>query len=131
MAVDPSTSSSERATMGASGGPGNASWMLLVLFTVPLIGYVHRLIINILIDPISQELAITDTQASFLQGPPFAVAYALMVVPWACLPTVVIGCCCWEPERLFGASVRLPVVLHPTMAGSSWPGLLLVRARRR
>lgn len=85
MAVDPSTASSERATMVTTGGPGNAPWMLLVLFTVPLIGYVHRLIINILIDPISQELAITDTQASFLQGPPFAVAYALMVVPMGLL----------------------------------------------
>lgn len=85
MGVDPSTATSERATTGAAGGPGNAPWMLLVLFTVPLIGYVHRLIINILIDPISQELAITDTQASFLQGPPFAVAYALMVIPMGLL----------------------------------------------
>jgi len=69
-----------------TGSGGNAGpWLLVVLFTVPLIGYVHRLIINILIDPISQELAITDTQASFLQGPPFAVAYALMVIPMGLL----------------------------------------------
>ena len=65
--------------------PPGHHWLLLVLFLVPLIGYVHRLIINILIEPISLELAISDTEASFLQGPPFAVAYALMVVPMGLL----------------------------------------------
>ncbi|MEQ9463523.1 MAG: MFS transporter [Haliea sp.] len=65
--------------------PEGGYWLLFVLFLVPLIGYVHRLIINILIDPISLELGISDTQASFLQGPPFAVAYALMVIPMGLL----------------------------------------------
>lgn len=65
--------------------PEGSHWLLFVLFLVPLIGYVHRLIINILIEPISLELAISDTQASLLQGPPFAVAYALMVIPMGLL----------------------------------------------
>jgi MFS family permease len=82
---EPATGASGHAPDGTTIRAGNGPWMLLVLFTVPLIGYVHRLIINILIDPISRELAITDTQASFLQGPPFAVAYALMVIPMGLL----------------------------------------------
>ena len=60
-------------------------WLLVLLFLVPLIGYIHRLILNILIDPVSQELVLTDTQASFLQGPPFALAYGLMVIPMGLL----------------------------------------------
>jgi len=75
--------------MSASGRvrriPGGEYWLLFVLFLVPMIGYVHRLIINIVIEPISLELAIPDTEASFLQGPPFAVAYALMVIPMGLL----------------------------------------------
>jgi MFS family permease len=60
-------------------------WLLVLLFLIPMIGYIHRLIINILIDPISAEMALTDTQASFLQGPPFALAYGLMVIPMGLL----------------------------------------------
>jgi MFS family permease len=83
--------------VGPAGGVSAGPWLLVVLFTVPLIGYVHRLIINILIDPISAELAISDTQASFLQGPPFAVAYALMVIPMGLLADrgnrlLLLGC---------------------------------------
>jgi MFS family permease len=64
---------------------GNSLWLLCVLFLLPMIGYVHRLMINILIDPVSAELALSDTQASFLQGPPFALAYGLMVIPMGLL----------------------------------------------
>ena len=63
----------------------SAVWLLVVLFTIPLVGYIHRLIINILIDPISTEFAISDTQASLLQGPPFAIVYGLMVIPMGLL----------------------------------------------
>jgi MFS family permease len=60
-------------------------WLLFVLFLVPMIGYIHRLIVNILIEPISLELAISDTEASLLQGPPFALAYAVMLIPMGLL----------------------------------------------
>lgn len=46
-----------------------------------MIGFVHRLVVNILIDPISLEFGLSDTQASLLQGPPFAIVYGLMVIP--------------------------------------------------
>lgn len=52
---------------------------------IPLVGFIHRLIINILIDPISLEFSLTDTQASYLQGPPFAIVYGLMVIPMGLL----------------------------------------------
>lgn len=61
------------------------TWLFVVLFMIPLVGFIHRLIINILIDPISLELSLTDTQASYLQGPPFAIVYGLMVIPMGLL----------------------------------------------
>ena len=60
-------------------------WLYFVLFAIPLVGYIHRLVINILIDPIGLEFGLTDTQASLLQGPPFALAYGLMVIPMGLL----------------------------------------------
>ena len=60
-------------------------WLYFVLFAIPLVGYIHRLVINILIDPISLEFTLTDTQASLLQGPPFALVYGLMVIPMGLL----------------------------------------------
>lgn len=60
-------------------------WLYFVLFAIPLVGYIHRLVINILIDPISLEFGLTDTQASLLQGPPFALVYGLMVIPMGLL----------------------------------------------
>ena len=60
-------------------------WLYFVLFAIPLVGYIHRLIINIVIDPIGLEFGLTDTQASLLQGPPFALVYGLMVIPMGLL----------------------------------------------
>ena len=65
--------------------PLGTTWLFVVLFMIPLVGFIHRLIINILIDPISLEFSLTDTQASYLQGPPFAIVYGLMVIPMGLL----------------------------------------------
>jgi len=66
-------------------GKKRVAWFYAVLFAIPLVGYIHRLMINILIDPISMDFALTDTQASYLQGPPFAIVYGLMVIPMGLL----------------------------------------------
>lgn len=76
MPTDLASSEGAEEKAGAS-----SLWLLCVLFLLPMIGYIHRLMINILIDPVSAELTLSDTQASFLQGPPFALAYGLMVIP--------------------------------------------------
>lgn len=72
------TNSTNRTALGTA-------WLFVVLFMIPLVGFIHRLIINILIDPISLEFSLTDTQASYLQGPPFAIVYGLMVIPMGLL----------------------------------------------
>ena len=76
---------------GRDANPGSSRdwwrelWLYFVLFAIPLVGYIHRLVINILIDPIGLEFGLTDTQASLLQGPPFALVYGLMVIPMGLL----------------------------------------------
>ncbi len=75
----------KQSTIGMDRLSPSGIWWLVLLFLIPMIGYIHRLVINILIDPISAELALSDTQASFLQGPPFALAYGLMVIPMGLL----------------------------------------------
>ena len=52
--------------------------MLLVAFTF---SFVDRQVLNLLVEPIRTDLAISDTQISFLQGFAFAVTYVLMSIP--------------------------------------------------
>ena len=80
-----------RVSIAPDANPGSSRewwrdlWLYFVLFAIPLVGYIHRLVINILIDPIGLEFGLTDTQASLLQGPPFALVYGLMVIPMGLL----------------------------------------------
>jgi MFS family permease len=55
--------------------------LCLLFFLLALVAYVHRLIINVLIEPLSADLALTDSLSSLLQGMPFAVLYGLAVIP--------------------------------------------------
>lgn len=52
--------------------------ILLLAFTF---SFVDRQVLNLLVEPIRQDLQISDTQISFLQGFAFAVTYILMSVP--------------------------------------------------
>jgi MFS family permease len=54
---------------------------LVIFFLAAILSYTDRLILNILVDPISQDLHITDTQVSLLQGAAFAVLYAIISLP--------------------------------------------------
>lgn len=52
--------------------------VLLLGFTF---SFVDRQVLNLLVEPIRADLAISDTQISFLQGFAFAITYVLMSVP--------------------------------------------------
>ena len=68
---------------------GEASWpdarygwfvtgILLVAFTF---SFVDRQVLNLLVEPIQQDLQISDTEISFLQGLAFVLTYVTMSVP--------------------------------------------------
>jgi len=58
------------------------SWLVVfMLFLAGFVSALDRQIINLLVDPIRNDLGITDTQISLLQGFAFAVFYSIVAIP--------------------------------------------------
>lgn len=55
-------------------------WTLLVVY---ILNFLDRQIVNILAEPIKQELGLSDTLLGLLAGPAFAVFYAVLGIPIA------------------------------------------------
>ena len=65
------------------------AWYVVGVLTVAYIfSFVDRQIINLLVEPIREDLQLTDTQISLLQGIAFALFYTLMGIPIARLADV-------------------------------------------
>ncbi len=65
------------------------AWYVVSVLTVAYIfSFVDRQIINLLVEPIREDLQLTDTQISLLQGIAFALFYTLMGIPIARLADV-------------------------------------------
>ena len=60
---------------------GYAWYVTLVLSVANIMAYVDRQIINLQVEPIKQDLGLSDTQISLLQGFAFAIFYAVLAVP--------------------------------------------------
>ena len=60
---------------------GYAWLVVFMLFLATLVSYLDRQIINLLVDPIRNDLGITDTQISLLQGFAFALFYSIVAIP--------------------------------------------------
>jgi MFS family permease len=59
-----------------------AAWWALVLLTATYtFSFIDRQIINLLVDPIREDLALSDSQVSFLQGLAFVLPYVLLSIP--------------------------------------------------
>ncbi len=58
-----------------------AWWVVGLLLLVSLIGYLDRLVLSFLIDPIKSDLGLSDTQMGVLSGMAFALFYVLMGIP--------------------------------------------------
>ncbi|HYE52466.1 MAG TPA: MFS transporter [Azospirillaceae bacterium] len=62
--------------------PPRTAWpTLLLLVGAVLLAYVDRQVIAVLVEPIRTDLGLTDTQFGLVQGPAFALAYALAALP--------------------------------------------------
>ncbi|WP_029013418.1 MFS transporter [Niveispirillum irakense] len=63
-------------------GVSPQAWYAIGVFALAaMLSYTDRLILNLLVSPIRAEMAITDTQVSFLQGAAFAVIYSIAGLP--------------------------------------------------
>ena len=75
--TDPVTESSMQQRPSASWG-----WYATIILTLAYtFSFVDRQVLNLLVIPIKQDLGLTDTSISFLQGLAFAIPYVLMSVP--------------------------------------------------
>lgn len=55
--------------------------MTLLLTAAYTVSFIDRQVLNLLVEPIKQDLVLSDMQISVLQGPAFVVSYILMSVP--------------------------------------------------
>lgn len=60
---------------------GYAWLVLFILCLASIISFIDRQVINLLVDPIKDDLGISDTQISLLQGLAFSVFYAGAAIP--------------------------------------------------
>jgi len=61
--------------------PAERRRMLFVLFLVGTLTFIDRNIVSILVEPLKQEFALSDTQVGLLTGIAFALFYALLGLP--------------------------------------------------
>lgn len=84
--------------------PAVQGWFVVaVLSLAGIVSYIDRQVINLLVEPIKADLAITDVQISLLQGFSFALFYAVLALPLAWLSDrynrkwiILIGLVCWS-----------------------------------
>ena len=58
------------------------TWFLLTLFTLTYtFSFVDRQVINLLVEPIKDDMDLTDVQISYLQGLIFVIPYVLLSIP--------------------------------------------------
>lgn len=58
------------------------AWGMVTLLSVAaIVAYMDRLVLSVLFVPLSQDMSLTDTQVSLLQGASFAIIYALAGLP--------------------------------------------------
>ncbi|MEZ6030097.1 MAG: MFS transporter [Hyphomonadaceae bacterium] len=84
MAIAPAAPAGEAPAGGQSfGTPGYRAYVLLSLTFVYMLNFIDRSLLGVVAQPIIREFGLTDTQYGFLNGPPFAIFYALMGIPIA------------------------------------------------
>ncbi len=83
MPSSPTTPATTPATNAAPPSSRYAAYALVVLFVVYVFNFVDRQVLSILIQPIQEELGVSDTAMGLLAGPAFAIFYTLAGVPIA------------------------------------------------
>jgi len=84
VAIAPSTPAGEAPAGGQSfGTPAYRGYVLISLTLVYTLNFIDRNLLGVVAQPIIAEFGLTDTEYGFLNGPPFALFYALMGIPIA------------------------------------------------
>lgn len=113
---------------------------VLIIALVLLLNHTDRLILGILVEPIRQELNLTDGEIGLLTGPAFALLYAVFVIPIARLAerrsriAIVTTCLLiWSAATAasglaagFGALLLARMILGSAEAGGIAPSMSVV-----
>jgi predicted MFS family arabinose efflux permease len=90
-----------------------ANYVLAILFVAYVFNFIDRQIISILLEPIKQDLDVSDTAMGFLTGPAFAIFYATLGVPiarlgdvWVRRTIIAIGIALWSAMTVVSGLVR-------------------------
>lgn len=75
--------SSESVEPKRADSVGNPNFVLAALFVVYIFNFVDRQILAMLIQPIKEELGVSDTMMGLLTGPVFVISYTLAGLPLA------------------------------------------------
>lgn len=104
-------------------GPIYAWFVVLVLLLVGIASYLDRNIIALLIEPIKADLALSDTQASLLQGTAFALFFVAFGYPSGMLVDRISR----RNMLVFGVSLWSVMTAAGGLANSYWE-LFIARA---
>jgi len=83
VAAAPASAGEAPAGGQSFGTPGYRAYVLLSLTLVYTLNFIDRNLLGVVAQPIIAEFGLSDTEYGFLNGPPFALFYALMGIPIA------------------------------------------------
>ncbi len=78
-------STSAPATAGGEsyGSAPYRTYVLVLLMLVYTLNFIYRNLLSVIAQPVINAFDLSDTEYGFLNGPPFAIFYALMGIPIA------------------------------------------------
>ena len=99
--------------MPTSSSPAYARYVLGILFLAYVLNFVDRQILSILLEPIKEELDVSDSAMGFLTGTAFALFYATAGIPiarWADLGArrtiISLGIAAWSAMTVISGLVQ-------------------------
>ncbi|MGD9964989.1 MAG: spinster family MFS transporter [Hyphomonadaceae bacterium] len=83
MAETAASAGAVPATGASFGTPSYRAYVLGVLTLVYTLNFIDRFLLSVIAQPVINAFNLSDTEYGFLNGPPFAIFYALMGIPLA------------------------------------------------
>ncbi|MEK9876774.1 MAG: MFS transporter, partial [Betaproteobacteria bacterium] len=109
-----------------------ARFMVAILLLAQILAYVDRQVVAIVVDPMKQDLSLTDTQVGWLYGV-FAIFYALAGIPIARLADrkkrtnlIALGVLIWSAMTMFSGVAKnfWQILIARTGVGSAEAALV-------
>ena len=81
--AEASTAAVPGAAGRSYGAPSYRGYVLVLLTLVYTLNFIDRNLLSVIAQPVINAFNLSDTEYGFLNGPPFAIFYALMGIPIA------------------------------------------------